>query len=335
MERYSRQILFKHIGKKGQKRLSQKHVFILGCGALGSANAENLVRAGIGKLTIADRDYVELSNLHRQQLYTEKDVAEQMPKAIAAMQKLQEINGSVEIDAHVADVSPNMLSSMLETADLVIDATDNFDARLMLNDICHQRKIPWIFGSCAGSTGMTFTVLPGETPCLQCLLDSVPVSGATCDSVGVIVSAVQMVVAHQTAEALKILVEDYDHLRTRFVAFDVWNNMYQQWNVKRAKKDSCPTCGNHPVYPALKAAGETKTEILCGRNTVQIRSKKHLNLDLLAERLQEMGKVIKNEYLLSVEYESYRLVFFQDGRTLIHGTDSVEKAKSIYHQVAG
>ncbi|MCC2250695.1 ThiF family adenylyltransferase [Virgibacillus sp. AGTR] len=334
-DRYSRQILFKPIGENGQQNIVLKHVLIIGCGALGSGNAENLVRAGIGKLTLIDRDYVELSNLQRQQLYTEKNVHDQIPKALAAKTRLQEINSEVEIESFVLDATSNSLYPIIKDIDLVIDATDNFETRFMLNDLMQKHGIPWIFGSCVGSTGMSYTIFPDKTPCLQCLLGTIPVSGATCDSVGIISPAVQMVVAHQTTEALKILVEDTKALRTKLITFDLWNNHYHLINVNRAKKTDCPTCGKTPSYPNLNDESSTKTEVLCGRNTVQIRTSKKLNLDILASRLQKIAPVKHNDFLLSIEYESYRLVFFRDGRTLVHGTDSVEKAKTIYNQLAG
>jgi len=334
-DRYSRQVLFTPIGKQGQHKIGEKHALIIGCGALGSANAENLVRAGIGSLTIIDRDYVELSNLQRQQLYTEKDVMEQLPKAIAAKSRLQAINSDVTIHAHVLDATPAKLDTLLKGVDLVIDATDNFDTRLMMNDLLQKSQIPWIYGSCVGSTGMSYTILPKQTPCLQCLLDAVPPTGATCDSVGIISPAVQMVVAHQTTEALKLLIEDYDALRTKLITFDLWNNLYQMINVEKAKKSQCPACGENPTYPYLNYESQTKTEVLCGRNTVQIRANRNVHLDELANRLKNIGAVKVNDFLLSLEYQSYRLVFFKDGRTLIHGTNSIEKAKNIYYQLAG
>jgi adenylyltransferase/sulfurtransferase len=335
-ERYSRQILFKPIGGKGQKKIEQKHVLIIGCGALGTANADNLVRGGIGKLTLIDRDYVEYSNLQRQQLFTEEDALEQIPKAIAAQKRLSKINSNVRIEAHVIDATSVTLTPLLRGVDLVIDATDNFDIRLTMNDLLQKHKIPWIFGSCVGSTGMSFTILPNQTPCLQCLLDATtPLSGATCDSVGIISSAVQMVVVHQTTEALKLLVEDYDLLRTSLVTFDLWNNHYQTINVEQAKKSECSTCGNEPSFKYLDYEFQMKTEVLCGRNTVQIRSNQKVYLEELAKRLSSIGAVKLNDFLLSIEFESYRIVFFQDGRAFIHGTNSIERAKSVYHKLIG
>lgn len=334
-DRYSRQRLFKPIGEKGQEKIGQKHVLIIGCGALGTANADNLARSGIGKLTLIDRDYVEYSNLQRQQLFTEADAVEQIPKAIAAQKRLTEINSNVMIDAHIMDATSTSLTPLLNGVDLVIDATDNFEIRLIMNDLLQKLNVPWIFGTCVGSTGMSFTILPNQTPCLQCLLDATPMSGATCDSVGIISSAVQMVVVHQTTEAFKILVEDYDALRTSLVIFDLWNNYYQTINVEQARKSECPTCGKEPHYNYLSYEFQMKTEVLCGRNTVQIRSNQAVFLEELAKRLAHVGPIKTNTFLLSIEYESYRIVFFKDGRTFIHGTNSIERAKSVYHKLIG
>lgn len=335
LERYSRQILFQPIGEEGQLKIMNKHALILGCGALGSGNAENLVRAGIGRVTLIDRDYVEESNLQRQQLYTEEDVEEQTPKAIAAKRRLEAINSNVSIYAYVMDATANTLPTLLSDVDIVIDATDNFDTRFLLNDVCQKYHVPWIFGSCVGSTGMSYTIMPDDNPCLQCLLDAIPVTGATCDTVGIISPAVQMVVAHQTTEALKLLIEDKMARRTSLVTFDLWHQHYQMIHVERAKKEDCPTCGKNPSYPFLQYDNQPKSDVLCGRNTVQIRMQKEVNLSELANRLKNIAPIKVNEFLVSITYESYRLVFFKDGRTLIHGTDSIEKAKSIYYQLVG
>ncbi|WP_100011457.1 MoeB/ThiF family adenylyltransferase [Lentibacillus sediminis] len=334
-DRYSRQTLFQQIGEQGQQKIREKHVLIVGCGALGSANAETLVRAGIGKLTLVDRDYVEYSNLQRQQLFSETDAREQMPKAIAAKARLIEINADPMIEAHVMDATNESLRPLLKGVDLVIDATDNFDIRFILNDLLQKHRTPWIFGSCVGSTGMSYTILPDQTPCLQCLLDAIPVSGATCDTAGIIAPAVQMVVAHQSVEALKILTENQQALRTKLLTFDLWNNYYQTINVDRAKKQDCPACGENPSYPNLTYESQTKTEVLCGRNTVQIRPARAFHLEELAGRLGSAGQVKGNGFLLSLEYKTYRIVFFQDGRALIHGTNSIEQAKNVYYQLVG
>ncbi|WP_089653066.1 MoeB/ThiF family adenylyltransferase [Halobacillus aidingensis] len=334
-DRYSRQMLFKPVGEQGQKRIEKGHVMIFGCGALGTASAETLARAGVGKLTIIDRDYVEGSNLQRQQLFSESDAIQEMPKAIAAKKRLSEINSDILIDSHVMDATGDELIPLLKDVDVVIDATDNFDVRLMMNDLFHKLSIPWIFGSCVGSTGMSFTILTKQTPCLNCLLSSGPISGATCDSAGIIAPAVQIVAAHQTTEALKMLVGDTAALRTKLITFDLWNNQHQMINVSKAKKDDCKACGEFPSYEYLTDEKKTRTEVLCGRETVQIRSRQPLELSELEKRLQVFGEVRKNNFLLSLRYQNYRLVFFHDGRTLIHGTHSVKEAKKIYYQLIG
>lgn len=333
--RYSRQELFSPIGKGGQQKIKNSHVFILGCGALGTACAESLTRAGVGKITLVDRDYVELSNLQRQHLFSEQDVIDELPKVVAAKNRLEQINHEVEIQTSIMDATTEDLSSLLEGVDVAIDATDNFDVRLMMNDLFHQMNIPWIYGSCVSSSGMSFTIIPGESPCLHCILEGVPMSLATCDSVGIISPAVQMVVAHQVTEALKILVGDQEALRTRLVTFDLWQNRYHQIKMDQAKKEHCQTCGKYPSYGYLTYGKQTKTEVLCGRDTVQIRPRQAYPLTDLAKRFHQLGEVKSNSFLLSLRYEKYRLVFFKDGRTLIHGTESIEEAKKIYYQLVG
>ncbi|MFS1511115.1 thiazole biosynthesis adenylyltransferase ThiF [Chengkuizengella sp. SCS-71B] len=337
-DRYSRQTLFTPIGEKGQELISQKHVLLIGAGALGTGNAEALVRAGIGKLTIVDRDYVEWSNLQRQQLYREADATNRMPKAIAAEKRLKEINSEVNIVAHVMDVTTEEIEQLVEGVDLILDATDNFDTRLLVNDISQKHQIPWIYGACVGSYGLSYTIFPGKTPCLNCLLETVPLGGATCDTVGVISPAVQMVVAYQVTEALKVLVEDEEALRNKLVSFDLWKNQHTAINVNKAKKDSCKSCGSDPTYPYLSAGSHTKTAVLCGRNTVQIRppEPKKLNLDQLAETLKKQGGEIDlNPFLLNFKIGEHRMVIFQDGRVLVHGTKDITEAKNLYHRYLG
>lgn len=337
-ERYSRQMLFSPIGQAGQEKIRQKHVLMIGAGALGSSNGEILTRAGIGKLTIVDRDYVEASNLQRQQLYTEEDVEERLPKAVAAEKRLKAINSDVEIHAIVGDATPEMLEELVKGVDLILDATDNFETRMALNDISQKYQVPWIYGALVGSFGMSFTIIPGKTPCLNCLLKSIPVQGMTCDTVGVIAPTVQMVVAHQTAEALKILVEDWDAIRTSFVSFDLWRNQYSSIKMSRVKDEGCLSCGSEPTYPYLEKENLMKSDVLCGRDTVQIRPRGQgdVNLAELSEQLMALNYEVKgNPYLLSVEIAENRIVIFKDGRALIHGTKDISHARSIYQRLFG
>jgi sulfur carrier protein ThiS adenylyltransferase len=336
-DRYSRQILFHPIGVEGQTKLKQSHVLLIGAGALGTALAESLTRAGIGKLTIVDRDYVEWSNLQRQQLYNENDAQDRIPKAIAAKKRLNAINSDVEVVSHIMDVTIEEIEDLLEGVDLILDATDNFDTRLLINDASQRAIIPWIYGACVGSYGVSLTIIPGETPCLQCLLDTIPLGGMTCDTAGIISPAVQIVVAHQVTEALKLLTGNKEALRRSLYSFDLWLNQYSSISVEKLKKDDCLSCGLNPSYPSLDPNNAMKTAILCGRNTVQIRPANQTtwNLEQLAISLKAHGEVKSNEYLLSLLVDDHRLVFFADGRVLIHGTKDVHEAKRLYHQFVG
>lgn len=338
LERYSRQILFTPIGHNGQEKIRAKHVLLIGAGALGSSNGEMLTRAGIGKLTIVDRDYVEESNLQRQQLYTEEDVAEKLPKAVAAERRLKAINSDVHIHSIVGDATSEMLEELVDGVDLIIDSTDNFETRMAINDISQKFQIPWIYGACVGSFGMSFTIIPGKTPCLNCLLKSLPLQGLTCDTVGIIGPAVQMVVAHQTSEALKILVEDWNAIRSTFVSFDLWRNQYSSIKMTKAKDEGCLSCGTNRTYPYLDKENLMKTTVLCGRDTVQIRppKKEEIDLNALANHLRSLHYEVKgNPYLLSAEMPDNRLVIFKDGRALIHGTKDLAQARSIYQRLLG
>lgn len=338
MNRYSRQTLFAPIGVEGQRRIAGKHVLIIGAGALGTGCAEALVRAGIGKLTIVDRDYVEWSNLQRQSLYSEEDAKKRIPKAIAAKERLSAINSAVEIEPIIADASVVELEELAKPADLVLDATDNFETRMIINDVSQKYQIPWIYGACVGSYGITYTIIPGSTPCLNCLLDTVPLGGVTCDTAGIIIPAVGMVISYQISEALKILVGDLDSLRNKLVSFDLWKNQFSAINVDKLKKPECPSCGKNPIYPFLSYENQTKTEVLCGRDSVQIRpsGKAVRNLEELEQLLlRQGGTVQRNPYLLSYSIDPYRLVIFQDGRTLVHGTKDIAEAKTLYNRYLG
>lgn len=336
--RYSRQILFSPIGEKGQKLLREKHVLIIGAGALGSGSAEMLARAGVGKLTIVDRDYIDWSNLQRQQLYAEQDAIDHLPKAIAAKNRLERINHEVEIDAVVTDVTGEALEGYSQDVDVIIDATDNFEIRFLINDVSQKHCIPWVYGACVGSYGLSYTIVPGETPCLHCLLQSIPLGGATCDTNGIIAPAVSQVVSYQVTETLKLLIGDHKALRRNLVSFDLWSNEHTSLDVQRLKKTDCPSCGVQASYPYLKKENESKTTVLCGRNTVQIRNPHRNNVDLQVYKKTLQGKVhdlLCNEYVLAFSTEDKRLVMFRDGRVMVHGTKDLREAKSIYHRYFG
>lgn len=334
-ERYSRQIRYQNIGQAGQDRIRQSHVLIVGAGALGTSAAEGLVRAGIGTLSIIDRDYVEWSNLQRQQLYTEKDAEERLPKAAAAKDRLSQINRDVELRTYVADGTVETLRPLIEEADAAIDATDNFETRMIINDLAQETGTPWVYGACVSSQGMYMTIIPKKTPCLACLFEDVPIGGATCDTSGIISPAVQMVSAYQQAEILKILTGQQEALQTAFVTFDLWANTHYRMQIGRNEK--CPSCGETPVYPFLSDMSQKKADVLCGRETVQIRSDmlKRLPKEELMKKLSGIGKVDANDYLLHVQYETFRIVIFNDGRALVHGTNDIKEANSILARVIG
>ncbi|KAB2440467.1 thiazole biosynthesis adenylyltransferase ThiF [Bacillus luti] len=336
--RYSRQELFSPIGEEGQQKIREKHVLIIGAGALGSANAEMFVRAGVGTVTIVDRDYVDWSNLQRQQLYAESDVENNLPKAVAAKKRLEEINSEVRVEALVQDVTAEELEELITNVDVIIDATDNFETRFIVNDIAQKYSVPWIYGACVGSYGLSYTILPSKTPCLSCLLQSIPLGGATCDTAGIISPAVSLVVSHQVTETLKLLVEDYESLRDGLVSFDMWKNEYSCMNVQKLRKHNCPSCGENALYPYLNKENTSKTAVLCGRNTVQIRPpyKEDMDFERYKELLNDRVKDLNvNPYLLSFSVEEKRLVAFKDGRVLVHGTKDISEAKTIYHRYFG
>lgn len=339
MERYYKQMLFAPIGSEGQKDISQKKVVIVGAGALGSTVSETLARAGVGELIIIDRDFVDITNLQRQQLYTEKDVKNKMPKAIAAKKRLKKINSEIKVKAYIKDATPQVLNEIVQGAAVILDATDNFDIRFIINDIAHKHNIPWIYGAVIGSYGISFNVIPNESPCLNCLLKTIPLGIATCDTVGVISPAVQIVAAHQVTEALKILTNNYKSLRSKLITFDIWENNSQSIDVVALKDEACLTCGNNREYPYLSLKNQTQTAVLCGRKSVQIRpphGNTNLSLNSLKNTFESLGlKTIYNQFLISCNIDDISITIFKDGRAIIHGTTDILLAKNIYHRFLG
>jgi len=235
------------------------------------------------------------------------------------------------------DACTETLLPLLEDVNVMVDATDNFDVRFVMNDLAQKYRIPWVYGSCVGSYGATYTVVPGKTPCLHCLLKVMPHTGMTCDTVGIISPAVQIVAAYQVAEVFKLLVGDDKALRKSYLTFDVWQNQHYEINVEKIRQGDCPSCGDKPTYPYLSYENQTKLQILCGRDAVQIRPPKpiYYSLDQLANQLRSYGEVQVNPYLLSCQADDYRIVIFQDGRVVIHGIQDIQKAKSIYYRLNG
>lgn len=333
--KYSRQELFTPIGINGQEKLKQASVFVLGAGALGSSSAEMLVRAGLGRLTIVDRDIIEWTNLHRQQLYTEQDVLDQLPKAIAAERRLRAINQDVEIQGIVADVTPQNIIDLLKGYDLVVDATDNIETRLLANDATLKLGLPFFMGACVGSYGLTFPFgVQEEQPCLHCLLETLPAQNMTCDTVGVISPIVVTTAARQAASVLKYLTGT--KIEPKLESTDIWTDERASIRVDGLKKENCPSCSNNPQYPFLKASESIRTAVLCGRDTVQLSWNRGFQLSLFAESIQHtVSNMIANPHLVACQYKGHRLVLFRDGRMLIHGTKDIVTARKIAADLLG
>ncbi|MBU8905724.1 ThiF family adenylyltransferase [Desertibacillus haloalkaliphilus] len=333
-ERYSRQMLFAPIGSEGQKKLASKKVLIVGMGALGTVLANHFVRAGVGHVRFADRDYVEQSNLQRQMLFDESDVSESLPKAVAAENKLRKINSDVIVEGVVTDVTTATIDELMSGVDLVVDGTDNFQTRFLMNDACFKAGIPFVYGGAVSSRGMSGMFIPGKTPCLRCFINHGDTSGQTCDTIGVIAPVVDIVASFQAIEALKYLVGDQRAERKSLLTFDVWN--YHMFEMKYKKsKESCPTC-SLGEYPALEEDDSDTMTSLCGRETVQIQMGQPLELDEWAEKLKGVATVQKTPFLLRAELpEGERLVLFPDGRTLVQGTEDVTRAKTLYARYIG
>lgn len=336
-ERYSRQILFPEIGKTGQEKLLNSRVLLVGCGALGASHAEMLARAGVGKLRIIDRDFVEFTNLQRQTLYKESDAAERLPKAIAAKKRLAEINSGVEAEAVIADVNHSNIESLIKDCDLVLDGTDNFQARYLINDACVKHNKIWIYGAAVSSYGTTMTIIPGKTPCLRCIFEEMPDAGSspTCDTAGVIMPIIASISAVQVTEALKILVGDLAALHGSLVQFDMWRNDWRKIKLGKSNTD-CKTCGLNE-FEFLDAESQDFAAVLCGRDAVQIAPPNPANLDLkaLAEKLGNIADVKRNEYLLRFTSGENEITVFRDARAIIRGTDDVSIARSLYAKFIG
>lgn len=336
-ERYSRQILFDAIGEKGQQQLADSRVLIVGCGALGSAHAESLARAGVGTLRIVDRDFVEASNLQRQTMFTEADAEERLPKAAAAANHIREINSNIRVEAEVVDINHSNVERLIKGCQLVLDGTDNFDTRYLINDACVKHQINWIYGAAVGSYGVTMTIRPNQTPCLRCVFEEPPpaASAPTCDTAGVIMPIINVVAAVQVSEALKLLTGNTSDLHRSLMQFDVWRNEWRKINPGDPLPD-CQTCGRRQ-FTTLSATSNEFAAVLCGRNAVQISPTSPTEIDFraLAERLRAAGEVKFNQYLLRFRTREYELTVFKDARSIISGTDQIATARSVYAKYIG
>jgi len=333
-ERYSRQILFAGVGLEGQEKLGRAHVAMVGVGATGAASASLLARAGVGTLTLIDRDFVEESNLQRQVLFDETDARDALPKAEAARRKIAAFNSEIEVRAQVADLVPGNVHELLDCAEIVLDATDNFETRYLVNDYAVAQGKPWIYAAAVGAYAATMNILPGETACLACLFPDPP-GGAveTCDTAGILNSAVNLAASIQVTEALKWLVGAREQMRRTLLSCDLWSNEWSSVSAAHPRPD-CSVCG---VRDFVHLRGEGRPHItLCGRNSVQIHEhSRPVDLGEMERRLRPHGTVRRNEMLLRFEHGPHTLTLFPDGRAILQGTTDVAQARSFYARFIG
>ncbi|MGE6370215.1 ThiF family adenylyltransferase [Planococcus kocurii] len=337
-ERYSRQVLFKPLGESGQQHLSLAAVTIVGCGALGSAIAETLTRAGIGTIHLVDRDYVEVSNLQRQQLFTEEDARQMMPKVAAAEQRLKAIRSDLQLITYLEHLDAAGMEKLAAVSDLILDATDNFETRLLINDASVKFGVPWIYGACVGSSGVVFPFVLGESSCFRCLIPVLPAINETCDTVGIISPAVQVTAALQCTEALKWLSNNRDAMRKKIHYFNLWDNSQIDIGVSRIKDPNCKTCGEDAVFPSLNETASSSYAVLCGRDAVQILP--DANRPITLDDAEKVGNrlaagVKRTPYFVELKVFNHRMVLFGNGRLLIHGVHNIAEGRKLYHQVFG
>lgn len=338
LARYARQIIFPPIGEAGQRRLLDARVAIIGVGATGSILADRLTRAGVGHLRLVDRDFVELNNLQRQLVYDEEDVAAVLPKAVAIARKLRRINSAIHIEDIVADVNPSNIANLIADADLVLDGTDNFATRYLINDACVKLGKPWVYTGVIAAYGMTMTIRPGQTPCLRCVMGELPAPGTvpTCDTAGIIGPIVSLMGSIAVAEALKLLV-GCGALNSGMIHVDLWENTFDKFDLGGPRPD-CPACGQRD-FAFLNAQAGARLTALCGRDAVQVSvaGAPAVNLAALAERLRaaQSGTIQVNPYLLRAIIEGYELTVFPDGRAIIKGTNDESVAATLYARYVG
>jgi len=335
-DRYSRQILFSAIGEAGQKKIRASKVVLVGCGALGTVSSEMLTRAGIGRLTLIDRDFVEESNLQRQSLFTEKDAHQGLPKAAVAERELRAINSDVEVEGVIEDVTWQNIDRLCRDSDLIVDGTDNFETRFLINDLAVKAEIPWIYGACVGSYGVAFAFQPNFSACLQCLFEQPTDVGTTetCDTAGILAPVVHAVAAFQVAQGLKILIGESPP--QEILQIDVWTGIWQTISAKKARSQQCRCCGESQ-FRFLEGQENRRLTRLCGRNAVQI-SPPHptrSNFQQISKRLEKSAQTDFNEYLLRIRVDGYEIALFADGRSIIRGTDDFTEARALYAKYIG
>jgi adenylyltransferase/sulfurtransferase len=338
LQRYRRQMRFAPWGEASQERLRSGRVLVCGCGALGCVVAETLVRSGVGFIRLVDRDFVDLDNLHRQVLFDESDAAEQLPKAVAAARRLAAVNSQVEIEPVVVDLNAENIRRLADDVDLVVDGTDNFETRYLVNDYAVATGKPWLFAGCVGAEGQMLAIIPGETPCLSCIMPEPPPASVlpTCESAGVLGPIVNVIASLQAMEALKMLSGNRDQLNPAMTFVDLWHNQLRTIRVAAARSADCPTCGRREFAWLEGGRGAAITR-LCGRNSVQISasSSELVDLGALAKKLDGVGRVATNPFLLRLEVDGYQLTIFADGRTIVGGTDDPAVARTVHAKYVG
>ncbi len=333
-ERYSRQVLYPGIGLKGQARLAASHVALVGCGATGAAAAGLLARAGVGTLTIIDRDFVEASNLQRQMLFDEADAEASLPKAEAARRKIELFNHEIKVHSRIADLVPTNIEKLLGAADLILDATDNFETRYLINDFAVQQGKAWIYAAAVGSYAVTMNILPGETACLACLFPKPPTGGLeTCDTAGILNTAVNLAASIEVTEALKLLVGKKSAMRRTLLSHDLWSNERAEVSAAKPRED-CTVCGQRD-FSHLRGEGRAHIT-LCGRNSVQIHEhSRPVDFAAISTRLLQHGNVRFNNLLLRFERGEHTITLFEDGRAIVQGTTDISVARSLYARFIG
>ena len=352
MNRYHRQILLPQVGQSGQDRLAGAHVLLVGCGALGSVLADQLVRAGLGSIRIADRDVVELTNLQRQVLFDEEDARQGVPKAVAAARRLRQVNSEVGVDAIIADVHAGNVEALVgveaggRRVDLILDGTDNVETRYLLNDVAVKHAVPWVYGACVGTEGRVMTLRPPHTACLRCVFAEPPAAGElpTCDTAGVLGPVAAAVASLQAVAAIKVLTGQADAASEALIAVDLWAGRFRTTSLSDAKHPDCRTCGRREFDFLDSPSGRPVS--LCGRNSVQVRpavAPVALDLGRIAAKLRALGRVEQSAYLVRCDLKDVsmadsaklQLTVFLDGRAIIHGTTNTEQARSIYARTVG
>jgi len=337
--RYSRQILFEGIGEEGQARLAQSRVVIIGCGALGAVQAETLARAGVGQLVLVDRDFVEESNLQRQIMFDESDALNRLPKSVASASRISRVNSNILVEPLVTDVNFQNIEEIIAGATIVMDGTDNFETRFLINDACVKTRTPWVYGAAVGSYGLTMTIVPGSSPCLRCVLEAMPDpgTGPTCDTSGVVMPIVTTIASIQAAEGLKLLTGRMDKLHRSLITIDVWDFQFNRLDLSRFDvRDQCPACSSEQ-FDFLRGTGRQVTTTLCGRNAVQIARSGGTAIDFaaLAERLGPAAEVAFNDFLLRFRVDGYDITVFRDARSIIRGTTNPAVARGLYARYIG